>query len=249
MPTFAVGEHVLVPAAQLPSPETQPFALMQRTVLAQNLRSIRVEDGAGGTVDVASRLVHPATLGFLVLKIGDLNTETTLLDPLSRSILQFLRLLLPDQDVRSISLRTLHELDAHWTTYHSGTSHVVLVGHGSATSIGFVDGGPVAGDVLASRLEQLAPNTSPKTFVSLACLTGRAGFAKPFSENPICRDFIGPFQSVHGAAASQFCQRLFAEHLLEGVEMPFAYARAAKGLEGGRRFRRWRNGELKTAPK
>lgn len=58
-------------------------------------------------------------------------------------------------------------------------------------------------------LESLAPETRPKTFVSLACLTGRAEFAKNFSQNQICRDLIAPFQSVHGAAASQFCQRLF----------------------------------------
>jgi hypothetical protein len=247
-PRFTVGESVLVPAAHLPSPDAQPFALMPRTVLAQNQRSIRVDDGTGGTVEVASRLVHAARLGFLVLRIGDLSTETTLLDPLSRSVLQFLRLLVPDQDVRSVSLRTLPELDAHWTSYHAATSHVILVGHGSETSIAFVDAGPVTGETLATRLEQIAPGALAKTFVSLACLTGRAGFAKPFSENSICRDFIGPFQSVHGAAASQFCQRLFAEHLLEGVEIPFAHARAAKGLKGGRRFRRWRDGELKSVP-
>jgi hypothetical protein len=246
VPSFAVGESVLVPAACLPDPDAQPYALVPRTVLAQVQRKVRVDDGVGGTVEVASRLVHRATIGFLVLRIGDLSTEVTLLDPLARSVLQFLRLLVPDEDVRSVSLRTLHELDVHWSAYHGATSHVILIGHGSATSISFIDGGAVAGDVLAGRLEQLAPNTHPKTFVSLACLTGRAGFAKAFSKNPICRDFIGPFQSVHGAAASRFCQRLLAEHLLEGVEIPFAYARAAKGLEGGRRFRRWRDGSLKT---
>jgi hypothetical protein len=219
---------------------------MPRVVLAQQQRKIRVDDGAGGTVDIASRLVHPASLGFLVLKVGDMSTEATLLDPLARSVLQFLRLLVPDNDVRAVSIRTLLELDVHWAAYHAATSHVVLVGHGSETSITFVGDEPVAGDALARRLENLAPQSRPKTFVSLACLTGRAGFAKPFSENAICRDFIGPFQSVHGAAASQFCQRLLAEHLLDGVEIPFAYARAARGLEGGRRFRRWRNGELKT---
>jgi len=53
MPTkFAVGEDVLVPAARLAQPDRQPYALMPRTVLALAGRSVRVDDGAGGTVDI-----------------------------------------------------------------------------------------------------------------------------------------------------------------------------------------------------
>ncbi len=241
---FNVGEHVLVPAARLAQPDQQPYALMPRTVLAQNERSVRVDDGAGGTVDIASRLVHPSSLGFLVLRVGDLNTERTLLDPLAKSVLQFLRLLIPDGDLRAVSLRTLAELDAHWTTYHAATSHVVLIGHGSGTSISVLGDGAITGENLAARLHGLGPDTPPKTFVSLACLTGRAGFAKRFSESPICRDLIAPFHSVHGAAASQFCQSLLADHLLAGVEIPYAYTRAVRAVVGGGRFRRWRRGAM-----
>src|SRR5206468_2383283 len=121
-------------------------------------------------------------------------------------------------------------------------------GHGTAKSMQFVGDGAISGKGLAARLCQLAPNTRPKTFVSLACLTGRADFAKAFSESPICRDWIGPFQSVHGAAASQFCQALFTEHLLAGTEIPYAYAKAAKAVMNGRGFRRWRDGVLHIPP-
>lgn len=247
MPTkFEIGDQVLVPATRLAEPDQQPYALMPRVVLAQDERSVRVDDGTGGTVEIASRLVHSSSLGFLVLRVGDLNTEPTLLDPLATSVLQFLRLLVPDNDVRGVSLRTLAELDVHWTTYHGTTSHVVMIGHGSETSLAFVGDGPITGGDLAARLNAIAPQSSPKTFISLACLTGRAGFARPFSQNRICRDLIAPFQSVHGAAASQFCQRLLAEHLLDGREIPYAYARAAKGLAGSKRFRRWRKGTQRT---
>lgn len=243
---FDVGEHVLVPAARLAQPDQQPYALMPRTVLALNGRSVRVDDGAGGTVDIASRLVHPGSLGFLVLRIGDLGTESTLLDPLAKSVLQFLRLLIPDSDLRSIELRTLAELDAHWTAHRGATSHVVVIGHGSSTSISFVGDGPISGGDLADRLHQQAPGSQPKTFVSLACLTGRAPFAKPFSQSPICRDLIAPFRSVHGAAASQFCQTLLTDHLLGGVEIPYAYSRSVGAVVEGGRFRRWRDGRMRS---
>lgn len=239
---YQIGEQVLVPASRLAEPDNQPFGLMPRQVLAQDARSVCVDDGAGGQVNVASRLVHSRTLGLLVLRVGDLTTETTLLDPLAKSVLQFVRLLLPDNDVRAVNIRTLEELHAHWSSYHGSTSHVVLVGHGSNTSLSFLAGAVPAKD-LASGLLALAPQTPPKTWISLACLTGRAGFARPFSQSAICRDLVAPYTSVHGAAASQFCQSLLAEHLLDGYELPYAYRRAVKTASGGRSFRRWRDGK------
>jgi hypothetical protein len=245
---FQIGDKVLVPAARLSGPEAQPFALMERKVLGQTDRSVRVDDRDGKTVEIASRLVHKS-LGILVLRVGDLATERTLLEPLTKSVLQFLRLLVPDHDLRVMELRTLAELDADWAEYHDATSHVVLIGHGSETSVSFVGDGPVTGDALGQRLSMTSPGSDPKTFISLACLTGRAGFAKAFSLTPICKDLIAPFQSVHGAVASQFCQSLLAEHLLDGVEMPYAHARAAEAVVGGHSFRRWRNGKLCPKPK
>jgi hypothetical protein len=242
MPSFQVGEQVLVPAAKLAKPDQQPYALMPRTALAKTDRSICVDDGDGGTVNVASRLVHKSSLGFLVLQVGDFCTEATLLNPLGKSVLQFMRLLVPDPDLRSVSLRTIAELREHWAAYHAATSHVILIGHGSGTGLTFVGDGHVVAAEIARHLEEAAGPTSPKSFVSLACLTGRTAFGRPFSKNPICRDYIAPFQSVHGAAASQFVQSLFTEHLLDGVEIPYAYDRVAKDLVGARRFRRWRDG-------
>ena len=241
---FKAGDHVLVPAGRLAEPDQQPYALMPRKVLAQSGRSVRVDDGAGGTVEIASRLVHPSSLGFLVLRIGDFGTEVALLDPLAKSVLHFLRLLIPDSDLRAIELRTLARLDVHWAAHYGATSHVILIGHGSSSNIRFVGDGPVSGTDLALRLHVHAPNSQPKTFISLACLTGRAAFAKGFSLSPICRDLIAPFRSVHGAAASQFCQTLLTDHLLGGVEIPYAYAHSAGAVVEGGRFRRWRDGSM-----
>ena len=248
MPTFVVGEQVLVPAAKLADPDQAAYALISRLVLDRNERSVTVDDGAGGTVEIASRLVHKSSLGFLILRVGDLSTETTLLDPLAKSVLQFMRLLVPDEDLRVLELRTMAELKAHWAANHAATSHVLLIGHGSAAGLTFVDDGVVAASELVAELEAAGPGTPVKSFISLACLTGRAEFGKPFSESSICRDFIGPFQSVRGAAASGFVQSVLIEHLLDGVELGYAYDRVAKGLSGARRFRRWRNGKMKTPP-
>jgi hypothetical protein len=241
-PKFDVGDQVLVPAARLAQPDQAPYALVARRVTALRDRSVQVDDGAGGSVVIASRLVHPSSLGFSIIRIGDLTSEPTLLDPLAKSVLQFLRLLVPDNDLRSVSLRTLAELDAHWLSYHGSTSHVILIAHGCATSVTFVGDGAVSGGDLAERLRALAPQSRPKTFISLACATGRVDFARPFSQNAICRDLLAPFQSVHGAAASQYCQTLLTEHLLGGREIPYAHARAVKGVASGGRFRRWRDG-------
>jgi hypothetical protein len=246
---FKQNDEVLVPAARMADPDRQPAALVRRKVLSQTDRSIRVDDGQGGTVEVASRLAHPSTWGFLVLRIGDLASESQLLDPLAKSVVQFMRLLVPGEDLRFVELRTLAELDTHWTANHGGTSHVVIVGHGVANGLQFMaDGGltTVTGKALAERLRQLAPNSAPKTFISLACRTGPAAFGKPFSQSAICRDFIGPRDEVHGAAASQFCQSLLSEHVLDGVEIPWAYNRARQSVVKGRRFIRWRDGKMHT---
>lgn len=248
---FAIGEIVFVPATKMPSPSDYAYALVQRTVLAQNNRSITVDNGAGGQVSVASRLAHrSAGLGVCVVRVGDFGSEQTLLDPLAQSVFHFLKLLIEDNDARLVALRTLTELDDVWSRDHGGISHVILIGHGSAptnTKMKIVgDGGEISGGALASRLENLAPASAPKTFVSLGCYTGRAAFARDFSKNRICRDFIGPKDDVHGAAASQFCQTLLSEHFLDGREIPYAYNRAAQSAAGGRVFRRWRNGRLRA---
>jgi hypothetical protein len=245
---FDVGESVLVPARALSNPNDEPYGLVERKVLAQNERSIRVDDTPGETIEVASRLVHSSALGFLVLRVGDLRTEPTLLDPLAKSVVQFLRLLVPDYDLQFVRLRTLSELDRHWTLCHGGTSHVILVGHGDNARLSFVDEGEVSGKAFAARLQTLSPDTPPKTFISLACKTGLAAFGKPFSESPICRNFIGPIDEIPAAAASQFCQALLSEHLLDGVEIPWAFRRAGQRVVGGRRFRRWRDGTRYVAP-
>ena len=247
---FEIGEEVFVPATKLANPNAQSYALVRRSVLEQDNRSVVVDDGRGGRVSIASRLAHrPAGLGVLLLRLGDFGSEHTLLDPLATSVFQFLKMLIEDNDARYYALRTLTELDHVWSSEQSGCSHVVLIGHGTGrtdTKLAiFGDAGEIGASDLTTRLERLASDTTPKTFLSLCCWTGRAEFAKPFSRSAVCRDFIGPRDDVHGAAASQFCQSFLSELFLDGREVPYAYNRAAQSAVGGRVFRRWRDGRLR----
>src|SRR3954470_10876490 len=106
MPKFNVSDEVYVPSSVLSTASQQPHALTQKIVLATHDRSITVDDVQGATVDVGSARVHDSRIGFVVLRIGDLASETALLDPLAKSVLQFLRLLLPDDHVRVVQIRT-----------------------------------------------------------------------------------------------------------------------------------------------
>jgi hypothetical protein len=61
---------------------------VKRKVLSQKDRSV-VDDIGGRTVRIASSKAHSSELGFLALKIEDFATESTLLDPLAKSVLQW----------------------------------------------------------------------------------------------------------------------------------------------------------------
>lgn len=247
MAKFPVGTEVYVPSRLLPNPDGQSFALTRTTVAAQNARSVRVnlQDTNGNDIEVASRLLHGPNLGITVLRIGDLLTEDYTLDPLAKSTLHYLRLLLQPEAIRLHEVRTTVEIQKVWERYENATSHVVLIGHGSSDSIRLLDQTrPVNGNELAQLLEDAAPTTVPKTFVSLSCLTGRQPFAKPFSQNRVCADLLAPFQSVHSAAASLFAQSYFAHHLLNGEGVIAAFRHARRAVGSGVSFRHWRSGTL-----
>lgn len=235
---FQVGQSVWVPAAHLGTDDG--FAMRKRVVREVRDRSVLVDHEDGSTVVIPSSKAH-ADVGVLVLSVGDLATETSLIDPLSKSVLQYLRLLLPDDQIRRERVRTMAELSEVWATNHGMASHVVLIAHGGPTAVRFVDPGWVDAAALRQVLEQ--PNIRPKEFLSLACLTGRAEFAKPFSLSLACRSFLGPFQSVHGALASQYCQSFFTARFLAGKSTKVAYRTAAKGIAVGTHFRLWRDGK------
>jgi hypothetical protein len=231
-----------VPASHLG--KADGFALLERPVQGVEGRSVRVIKEDGRSTRVPSSKVH-GHLGVLVLSIGDLATEETLLGPLTRSVLQYFRLLLPDDQVRRERVRTITELTEVWKKNHSVASHVVVIGHASSDALWFIDAGWMSAKALRSVFEQ--PGVKAKEFLSLACSTGRASFGRSFSRSSACSAFIAPFQVVHGAIASQYCQMFFTARFLGGHSTKVAYRSAAAGLAVGAHFRLWRDGKFERS--
>jgi hypothetical protein len=208
-------------------------------------RSVVVTPAHGAmSVKVASSRVHSADLGLLVVRIGDLQSESGVLDPLAESIWEFFRLLLPDDQLELLRLRTVHEFRTFWTQRHGAFSHVVLVGHGASDHLPFIDAnnGRLSGATFVEALD--VAEVKPKHIVSLACATGRAGFAKGVSESKVCSHFVAPYQPVHAAAASHFCQTYFTKLLLEGRVTKTAFNGAAAAVVGQSHFRLWQDGRI-----
>lgn len=241
-----VGNAVYVPCAAFPELADRDTALYRTEVVAVQNRSVRVRLPSGAHSElIGSSRVH-RDVGVLVIEVGDFTTEAALLDPLAKSVLQFLRLLIPDDQVRSVKVRSRSELRKFWEMNQGAYSHVVLIGHGGKDLLGFaVDGDVSVADVIQS-FEIL--NAQPKTFVSLACKTGYVSFGGKFSRSVICKEFIAPFHSVHGAIASQFCQTFFTSHFLEGKSAKVAFNHARINVPGGVSFRLWSNGNMQLEP-
>jgi hypothetical protein len=242
----AVGEESWVPRRRVgQDPGDHPSPFMRANVLEVEGRSVRVSVSRNEDAWVSKAHVH-RNIGILSLRIGDFGTETTLLDPLAKSVGQFCRLLLPDDYVRFVELRSVPELRGLWQREHANATIVVINGHGSKDALVFGVGGNVLGGTIAERLGGVAPDTAPKIFISLACLTGHAGFAGPFSSWAGCAALLAPFHSVHGAVASQFVQTFLVYHLLEGETVKVAFNHARERVAGAASFRMWVAGRLRS---
>ncbi|MGB3845797.1 MAG: hypothetical protein WA940_08005 [Sphingopyxis sp.] len=238
-----VDERVFVPISTLEKDVQSPSAFFQTRVLALEGRSARIDVGGGDTELVATSKCQ-RNIGIGIFAIGDLESESVLIDPLSKSVLQFARLLSSDDYVFFHRLRSVAEFAAIWRLSHANYSHVVIVGHGNGSAMKFgVDGWVGAGDLEeAVDLDE----TEEKCFVNLSCQLGKAAFGKPFSEFDVCNSFIAPFHSVHGAVASHFAQSFLIYNLLHGETRKVAFRHARQWVAGATSFRMWRDGEMIT---
>ena len=240
MPTvYSPGDTVYVPALKV-GLNNSSTALKSVTIASVNNRSVTVSLPSGGTATIGSKLVHK-DVSLLILRVGDFQTEQGLLDPLTKSLLQFCRLLLPDDQLKLDRIRTHDEFKQIWNRDHALYSHVILVAHCNGKQMTFGNGQMSVTDFGACFSNA---NSTPKTFISLACHSGKAGFAKSFSLLSACRAFIGPFQACHGAVASQFCQTFLAWHLLEGMTLKSAFNKSIE-CPGGTSFRYWQSGQMR----
>lgn len=240
-------EKVFVPSSKFEELASHPTAFYETTVAEVAGKKIKVNlPGLTTPKWIGSSLCH-RNVGILILTIGDLETEPVLLDPLAKSVLHFCRLLADDSFVKNYKVRSLNELKFVWNKEQAVCSHVILIGHGAKDSLLF----RVDGNVSPNKLDTATRvwGAPKKTFISLCCKTGYQGFGGVFSKAAICEHFIAPFQSVHGAVASQFCQSFLAYHFLDGETVGVAFKHARDATPGSTSFRLWENGRLRAGPR
>jgi hypothetical protein len=242
-----VGETVYVPCSRLAEGAPTGTALYRTSVVEAESTKVRVATVGGETSEwIGASIVH-RDVGILMVNIGDFATEHTLLDPLAKSVAQFCRLLVPDDQLRSVRVRSLRELVQFWSKEQSAYSHVIWIGHGGPDGMMFAVDGWVSADILCSKLR--IHGAPKKTYISLACKSGYRRFGGIMSEAAICKQFLGPFQSIQGAVASQFCQTFLTHHLLEGSTVGVSFRKARVSVPGSASFRLWNSGKLKAGPR
>ncbi|MBB3232850.1 hypothetical protein [Halomonas stenophila] len=245
---LAIGDIVFVPCSKFPELEDHPTAFYETRVVDVDKRSIKVNLPGQVVSDFFGISLAHQNLGLLIISIGDFATEEALIGPLSKSVLQYARLLLPDDVLRHVRVRSLAELQTIWRQNHGAYTHVVFIGHGSQDGIMFGVDKWISAKKLNEEVIRIWGG-SRKVIISLCCKTGYKSFGGEVSSFPQCSYFIGPYHSVHGAIASQFCQTFLAHHLLEGKTVVVAFKKARESVVGSASFRLWESNQLKAGPK
>jgi hypothetical protein len=242
MAKFRVGQNVYAPIYQYQAGNQAPFAVARGIVREVSGRSCVVDLPHGiGLQRIASSMLH-AEVGVCIVRIGDFRSEQSAMDPICKSILNFLRLLLPDDQVKSVGIRTVPELEELFQIYASAYSLWIVVGHGTQTGELCFTGSQRTKSAAVAKT--LAPHAaSPRTFLFLSCHTGKSAFAKAFSaKTALCSVLIGPTGALHSAVASQFAQTFLSYLFLEGRQTGVAFNKAVLQTPTATKFRLWRKG-------
>lgn len=241
---LAVGDSVHVPTAKTGFDGDFPWAMICGTI--QSIRDGKICIGLPrGQVSrpIYASLARKKMCVFIV-QIGDHVTEETLLVPLSTSISQYTRLLLGDDYIRRIAVRSIAEFKYYWQREHALMSHIVLIGHGSANSMLFGEDTWVTASEFKEAIKVDGDIGEAKQIISLCCKTGGGNFGRPVSAGRMCEVFIGPSGTIHAASASQFYQSFMAYHLLHGYSTNRAYDYARVATPGVTEFNLWRKTKL-----
>lgn len=242
-----VGETVFVPCSRVEELADRGVSLYKTTVRQVDGQRAKIDIPNGQVSDwIGFPLLH-RNVGILIINVGDFHSEHALLDPLAKSVNQFCRLLVPEDQIRQERVRSVAELETLWHREQAAYSHVVWIGHGSPSGMKFAVDDWTDAATLNSKLRVYgAPK---KTYISLCCQHGYKSYGGKVSRSAICQYFIGPFHSVPGAVASQFCQTFLASHFLEGRTAGVAFNHARSAAPGKASFRLWNSGKLKAGPK
>lgn len=246
MPKHKIGDKVYVPVERVASGFPCPFSVVTGAVTAVGSRSVTVDCPYGiGSQTIASSAVHSASLSVCIIRVGDFLTESSLLDPITKSVRHFLRLLIPDDQVSLHYVRSQAEFIDVFQRTSSVFTHYVVIAHGSAAGeLIFSLGQRCSATALVAAMTGKTTNTHD--FLWLCCHSGDAKFARIFSAADFCRNHVGSFRTLNGATASFFTQAFFVHHLLEGCSFRVAFKRAVIALPTTDHFRHWQAGAHKT---
>ncbi|EPI8558716.1 hypothetical protein ACTAJO_001257 [Vibrio fluvialis] len=240
---ISVGDKVYVPRSNVGLEQDGFSSFYYTRVVDRGHSKIKVDLPGGVTSDWIAVSFAKKKIKALVVAMGDYKSELLLIDPLYKTTLHHLRLLLSEEEAIGIKVRSLKELVKFWRDEQSEISHVVFIGHGKADAVFFGVDEWVNAEKLGEALRVWgAPK---KHFLFLCCKTGQSRFSKPFSQTAICEDIAAPFHSVHGAIASQFAQTYFLSMYLGGRTSKVAFNCAKKATVDSTSFRFWDNGKLK----
>ncbi len=230
-----IGDKVYVPRSKIGLDQDGFSSFYCTTVVDRGPSKIKVDLPNGATSDWISVSFARKHIKALVVALGDYKSELLLIDPLYKTTLHHLRLLLAEDEAIGIKVRSLAELTKFWKEEQSEISHVVFIGHGRSDAIYFgVDEWITATELGNSLRVRGAPK---KHFLFLCCKTGQQKFSKPFSKTAICEDIAAPFHSVHGAIASQFAQTYFLSMYLGGRTSKVAFNHAKDAIVDSTSFR------------
>lgn len=243
MPKFSPNDTVFCSTLQLDKKADTDEALVEGKVISVAEKSAIVDFRSGiGIRKVGTVRLHKK-ISFLLIEFGDFANESTNLDPLAKSILAFLRLLISDGAlVKFIKLRSEQELE--YSLKHYGAySHIILVGHGTAKGCLLAgDSVKITSATMTFLVERYCETTT--TFLSMCCHSGEAAFAKAVSSSSRCGILIAPLGPIHSCSASQFVQSFLSYHLLDGMRPKSAFDKARENTPGSASLRFWKGGRI-----
>lgn len=241
-----IGEHVYVPTFKIENYRGDGFLTHVHVEIKEFEKNSAIFFYNNVRHKVSKSFCY-RDVGVLLITIGDFSTEDTTLDPLRKSVFNYLKLIVDTELIRELKVRSLKEIDIFWKKHHPNYSHVIVIGHGEGDGILFVTESEkcdCAVDAEKFMSQFSVDGMRSKIFINLVCHSGRSVFAREASKFEFCEGFICPFDAVHSAISSQFLQTFFALHFLQGRTVQVAFKKAIKMIVGAVKFRYWKNGSI-----
>jgi hypothetical protein len=202
-------------------PDQRSYTVMVRAPDAKNPGQSR-----DVTVSSVSSKNIRADGSTLIIEIGDLLTEQTLLSPLANALADGLSLLMPFGSLVRERARTLPGFALLWEHYAPAVSQLILVGHGRPNGILFGRHWADATEFV-ERMEPFAPARGFRELkvISVCCQTGSGELAKDVTRQLGC-SWVGPTRDALGFECAIFVQALYAAHFCAGYQWATAVEKA-----------------------